>query len=420
MHVDAERLSLGASRSGQGRPPPVSRRRGRGATGRGRAAAVRASRRWSSRRRCARGRRAGTSDRSRSRRRRAAARPACRRRAPRTPRDGRRARRRTARRRNAPCAGPASSRRARAAARRSAPSPRQNPCPARPSAPNRCRARRRAHRRTRPESSAKRRQAARRWRRRRALMRHWRRKWSPVSSGSGRPSSPADTASTPCGASSSRISASLPGLWVAITSSPAIARDAGLSRHRLIARSRARSRAPPSSAGRPACRCPLRASASRASNCSSVNGVFLGGALHLDDAAVAGHDEIGVGIGCRILGVIEIEHRQCRRRCRRRSRRRGRAAGCACNMSRVFIQAMQSCSATQAPVIDAVRVPPSAWITSQSMVICRSPSASRSTTARRLRPIRRWISSVRPPCLPAAPRGGCARRWRAAACRIRR
>ena len=76
-------------------------------------------------------------------------------------------------------------------------------------------------------------------------------------------------------------------------------------------------------------------------------------------------------------------------------------------MSRVFIQARQSASATQAPVIEAVRVPPSAWMTSQSTVICRSPSAWRSTTERRLRPISRWISTVRPPCLPArrlAPR----------------
>ena len=56
-------------------------------------------------------------------------------------------------------------------------------------------------------------------------------------------------------------------------------------------------------------------------------------------------------------------------------------------MSRWRIQAMQSFSATQAPVIEAVRVPPSAWMTSQSMVICRSPSAGRSTTERRLRPI---------------------------------
>src|SRR6516162_2556559 len=70
-------------------------------------------------------------------------------------------------------------------------------------------------------------------------------------------------------------------------------------------------------------------------------------------------------------------------------------------MLRAFIQPMQSASATQAPVIEAVRVPPSACSTSQSTVIWRSPSASRSTVARNERPIRRWISTVRPFCLPA-------------------
>ena len=67
---------------------------------------------------------------------------------------------------------------------------------------------------------------------------------------------------------------------------------------------------------------------------------------------------------------------------------------------RASIQARQSCSAIQPPVIEAVRVPPSAWMTSQSTVICCSPSACRSTTARSERPISRWISSVLPPCLP--------------------
>ena len=60
------------------------------------------------------------------------------------------------------------------------------------------------------------------------------------------------------------------------------------------------------------------------------------------------------------------------------------------------------CSATQAPEIDAQRVPPSAFSTSQSTVMVISPMALRSTTARRLRPIRRWISWVRPDCLPRA------------------
>ena len=60
-----------------------------------------------------------------------------------------------------------------------------------------------------------------------------------------------------------------------------------------------------------------------------------------------------------------------------------------------------SASATNAPVIDAVRVPPSAWITSQSTQIVRSPSAGRLVTDRSDRPISRWISWVRPPTLPA-------------------
>ena len=61
-----------------------------------------------------------------------------------------------------------------------------------------------------------------------------------------------------------------------------------------------------------------------------------------------------------------------------------------------------SCAATKAPVIAAVRVPPSAWITSQSSAIVRSPSNCKSNTARMERPIRRWISCVRPLCLPLA------------------
>jgi hypothetical protein len=59
-------------------------------------------------------------------------------------------------------------------------------------------------------------------------------------------------------------------------------------------------------------------------------------------------------------------------------------------------------SATQAPVIEAHRVPPSAFSTSQSSVIDISPIAARSTTARSERPINRWISWVRPDCFPRA------------------
>ena len=59
-----------------------------------------------------------------------------------------------------------------------------------------------------------------------------------------------------------------------------------------------------------------------------------------------------------------------------------------------------SCSAIQPPQIDAVRVPPSACSTSQSTVICTSGISRRSVTARSDRPMRRWISCVRPLCLP--------------------
>ena len=61
-----------------------------------------------------------------------------------------------------------------------------------------------------------------------------------------------------------------------------------------------------------------------------------------------------------------------------------------------------SCAATKAPVIAAVRVPPSAWITSQSSEMVRSPSSDRSNTQRSERPMSRWISCVRPLCLPLA------------------
>ncbi len=52
--------------------------------------------------------------------------------------------------------------------------------------------------------------------------------------------------------------------------------------------------------------------------------------------------------------------------------------------------ASASYSAIHAPVIDAVRVPPSAWITSQSMVTLTSPpSPPMSTTLRSERPMSR-------------------------------
>ena len=59
-----------------------------------------------------------------------------------------------------------------------------------------------------------------------------------------------------------------------------------------------------------------------------------------------------------------------------------------------------SASATYAPVIAAVRVPPSACSTSQSIATVFSPSDARSMQARSERPISRLISCVRPPIRP--------------------
>jgi uncharacterized protein YbjT (DUF2867 family) len=49
-----------------------------------------------------------------------------------------------------------------------------------------------------------------------------------------------------------------------------------------------------------------------------------------------------------------------------------------------------------------VRVPPSAWSTSQSTQTVRSPSLLRSSGARMARPMSRWISCDRPSIFPFA------------------
>ena len=70
-------------------------------------------------------------------------------------------------------------------------------------------------------------------------------------------------------------------------------------------------------------------------------------------------------------------------------------------------------------MIAAQRVPPSACSTSQSTVICRSPSATRSTPARRRAPDQPLdlLGAARTACR-RPPRAGCGSWSRAAACRI--
>ena len=128
----------------------------------------------------------------------------------------------------------------------------------------------------------------------------------------------------------------------------------------------------------------------------------LGGALDLDEAADPGHHDVHVGVADasprRSRGRAPARRRPCPPTRRRRSPSAARRSTPPCALH----QAIASATATQAPVIDAQRVPPSACSTSQSMRIVRSPSAARSVTARRVRPIRRWISCVRPDCRPSA------------------
>src|SRR3984885_1345993 len=145
------------------------------------------------------------------------------------------------------------------------------------------------------------------------------RKLSPVSSGSLRPSSPADTASTPCGASSSRISASLPGLWVAITSLPVIRRgwvmdnlSFVMAGHNSLPSQTTWTRRRPGMTAFYESRHghflqvhqPRHAFARQCHQRQELvlreRGLFRR-ALHLDDSSIAGHDEIGVGVGLGIL-----------------------------------------------------------------------------------------------------------------------
>src|SRR5690606_19583043 len=123
----------------------------------------------------------------------------------------------------------------------------------------------------------------------------------PVSSGSGRPRSPAETAATPKGAMSSCISLSLPALCVAMTILPSSLRAMvpPRSHHGHLLQVDELGRA-----------CPRKLDESK--QCVDREGLALCRALHLDEPARAGDDEIGVGLCGRILGIVEIEHGRAR------------------------------------------------------------------------------------------------------------
>src|ERR1044072_6574296 len=127
-----------------------------------------------------------------------------------------------------------------------------------------------------------------------ALMRALAANVVPVSSGAGRFRSLAATASTPCSAKSSRISASLPLLWVAMTRRPVMVRcishHGELLQMDQLADAFARQR-------------------DQRGQLLLAERDLLGGRMHFNNNAGAGHYDIRVHVGFRIFRIVELEHR---------------------------------------------------------------------------------------------------------------
>ena len=93
---------------------------------------------------------------------------------------------------------------------------------------------------------------------------------------------------------------------------------------------------------------------------SAIERAVLAGALHLDEPPFAAHHDIHVDVGAHVFLVVEIEPRlaiddaDAHRRDAALHRRSRRASPVDTSQSNA------STTATHAPVIDAVRVPPSA------------------------------------------------------------
>src|SRR3990167_444570 len=149
-----------------------------------------------------------------------------------------------------------------------------------------------------------------------ALMVAFSSKVTPVSSGDGRPSSSAETISTPNAPSMVRISPALPRLWVATTS-------LGKAKRRGIRICR------PSPANRQSLQVREFAHAlfgeiEQFHELRFGKWLLLRRALDLDDSAVARQHEVGVGLGLGILWIVEVEHR---RSLEQAARHRGHLAG---------------------------------------------------------------------------------------------
>ena len=102
---------------------------------------------------------------------------------------------------------------------------------------------------------------------------------------------------------------------------------------------------------------------------------MLARALHLDEPPFAAHHDIHVDVGAHVFVVVEIETRLAIDDADAHARRRDASPAIAASFPFDTIQSNASTTATHAPVIAAVRVPPSARSTSQSSLIVNSPNA---------------------------------------------
>jgi hypothetical protein len=172
----------------------------------------------------------------------------------------------------------------------------------------------------------------------------------------------------------------------------------------------------------------------------------LGGALHLDDAARAGHHHVHVGVAVGVLGVVEVEHRLAAPHADRHRGDRSRAAATrrACRgaqpLDRIVHRdpgAGDRGGAGAAVGLQHVAVDLQRALAERLQVDHRAQAAAdqpldllgapRLLAARRLAVVRVWVargsmpySAVSQPCpLPAGTAAPCPRRWRctARACR---
>ena len=123
-------------------------------------------------------------------------------------------------------------------------------------------------------------------------------------------------------------------------------------------------------------------------------------ALHFDQTTRAGHHEIRIDLGATVLAIGQVNQQFAVDQADT-DRTHGISQRGFLERA-IFYQTVDGTSDRHIGAIDRRGAGPAVgpWITSQSIVMVRSPSRSRSTTARRLRPIKRWISWVRPLILP--------------------